>query len=63
MFNPLGQPVLGKDLTTVKVYVSKFFIPITTGEIYQKIGDKYELKKNTMVKKTYFKRLLKEIGK
>jgi hypothetical protein len=63
MLNPLGQPVLGKDLTIVKAYVSEFFIPITTGEVYQKVDNKYELKEDTVVKKTYFKRLPKEIGK
>ena len=58
-----GHPVLGKDLATVKVYISEFFIPLSTGEIYQKVNDKYELKEDTVVKKTYFKRLPREIGK
>jgi hypothetical protein len=63
MINLLGQPVLGKDFTIVKIYVSEFFIPITTSEIYQKVKNKYELKENTIVKKTYFKNLPKKIGK
>jgi hypothetical protein len=44
-----------------KKYIDKYFIPLTNGDHAFYINRKYEIMDDTVVKKTYFKRMTKEL--
>ncbi len=46
-----------------KLYVDKYFIPLTDGNHALYVNGKYEILEDTVVKKTYFKRMSSELNK
>ena len=51
------------SLNEAKLYVDKYFIPLTNGDHAFYINSKYEIYDESIIKKTYFKRMSSELNK
>jgi len=47
--------------TEAKVYISRYFYPLTNGDHAMRINDKFEIIDKSVIKDTYFNRMSKEL--
>lgn len=51
------------SFTDAKLYIDKYFLPLTNGDHAFFINGKYEIMEDVIIKKTYFKRMSSELNK